>query len=121
MAGFFVVPGRATVYGAAVTAMANNPDGPVGRTMATRARAVHALAVARCPVESPESAQRHHRAAGRLKASIFMKRVVASNGVTFRVGSHLVFARRVEFNRKVGGYLRGSLSAAGGTIVGGVQ
>lgn len=120
MAGFFVTPGRVVVYGAALTSMENNPGGPVGTLMDNRALRVENLARALCPVETPESARRHHRAAGRLKASIYRRRMIRpGSGVSFEVGSNLIYARRIEFNRKVGGFLRGALTASGGTLMGG--
>ena len=42
-----------------------------------------------------------------------------AGGNSYIVGSDLVYARRIEFNAKVGGYLRGALDAAGGTLYGG--
>ncbi len=137
MAGFAVEAGHVTVYGAALQAMIDNPFGPVGYQMQLRANAVWAKAVARCPVESEESARRHHRRSGRLKASIYVMRETGTvtsttaaamlekvgsapaGGNSYIVGSDLVYARRIEFNAEVGGYLRGALDAAGGTLYGG--
>lgn len=139
MAGFQVVAGNANVYGAALQAMLDNPFGPVGFKMQVRANAVWAKAVAKCPVESALSAEEHQRKPGRLKASIFVMRVsgteisttalraaektgtAPAGGLLYAIGSDLVYARRIEFNHTVGGFLRGALDAAGGVIYGGVR
>lgn len=111
--GFNVVAGRVSVSGFALDKMVANPDGPVGTVMLRYANVVLALAEIRCPVETAESAARHRRQAGRLKASLHVTRDVATNGIAMLVGSDLIYARRIEFNPKVGGFLRGALHDAG--------
>jgi len=115
----FTTASHVTVYGAALQSMVNNPEGPVGREMKRRADAVTALAKVFCPVESWESATRRRRRPGRLRDSIKPTRVHGQGyvGIGYLVGSELVYARRIEFNHRVGGYLRKGLAAAGGTLV----
>lgn len=122
MAGFSVVSSRTVVYGAALNSMIASPDGPVGTIMRQKAEQAFAYAHAHCPVESAESAARHHRDSGRLVASIFVRRTIQEGGpgVAYEVGSPLIYARRIEFNHKVGGWLRGALTVVGGEIVGNV-
>ncbi len=103
---------RFQVSGAALNSMLESPDGPVGFSLLERAVRIQAYAKAHCPVEAPESAARRHREPGRLRDDIQVRRPEeATNALFFQIGSTLPYARRIEFNPRVGGFLRGALAA----------
>lgn len=118
MAGFFISGFKLNVNGAALRSVLGNPYGPVGVELLGEAEQVLEHAQAHCPVESEEQAARHKREAGRLRASLHIKREELSalgHGVFYLIGSDLEYARRIEFHPTVGGFLRGALATAAGS------
>lgn len=118
MAGVRVVAERFAVSGAALNSMLSSPDGPVGTILLARAERVRATAESLAPVETAESAARHHRAPGRLRDSIALAQAIGptrggpGSGIVYEVGTDIIYARPVEFNQQ--SYLRAALSTAGG-------
>lgn len=118
MAGFAIVGIRFEVYGAALQSMLNSPAGPVGLALLEEANTVNVIAQTHCPVEEAEAFARHpsHLPPGSLRDSIQVTRPedLELSGLVFLIGSTLAYARRIEFNPRVGGFLRGAVAAVGG-------
>ena len=120
MAGIHFSAARFEVFGAAEQSMVENPDGPVGLALLEIANAAKLVAQVHCPVESVEEARRRGRARYRLRDSLQVRRDETHDlgpGLSYLIGSDLIFARRIEFNPTVGGFLRKGVAAIGGPHV----
>jgi hypothetical protein len=115
MAGFNVTASRIEVYGAALNAMLESPNGPIGTRLNEVAERGKTIAQAHCPVGPhtggpipgigfPEP--------GYLRNSIRVRRELSPDGrgLVWYLGSDVIYARKIEFSR-VGGFLRATLNA----------
>lgn len=126
MAGVFVQSVYFELYGAPLDSMLASPDGPVGRDLTVLAERALEYAKTHCPVETEESAAHHpgdpKRQPGRLRESLHIQRLgvagrdraaFGGGGLYLLVGSDLDYARKIEYNPRVGGFLRGALAQFG--------